>query len=337
MPYIPEKRQETENTPEKQPQQAAAYTRLWPALLCVFTVMVIYGAVRLFAYGMDFSSSRSTGQKLQQIYKETEPAAEEHTPVPENKVLTATPAAAAETPKITEKPETPETPEITETPPSEEQDGPMLQEVPYPNNAGLKVPDRFTRLRKKSKYIIGWLSMEGLEEPVVKKDNSFFLNHDAEGKKNVNGAIFLDEEISLTTRPYTICLYGHNMKSGNMFGRLKKYLKREYLFRHRIVTFDSMYEDGQYAVFAAAEISIVPGTALYYDLWSLNTKDRNEREQAIRRLTRLSSCDSLLDVRADEQILVLVTCIDQDTNRLVVAARRLREGETENRLDFRKE
>ena len=128
-----------------------------------------------------------------------------------------------------------------------------------------------------------------------------------------------------------------NMKSGNMFGRLKKYLKREYLFRHRIVTFDSMYEDGQYAVFAAAEISVVPGTALYYDLWSLNTKDRDEREQAIRRLTRLSSCDSLLDVRADEQILVLVTCIDQDTNRLVVAARRLREGETENRLDFRKE
>ena len=38
---------------------------------------------------------------------------------------------------------------------------------------------------------------------------------------------------------------------------------------------------------------------------------------------------SALDVQADDQILLLVTCLDGDTERLVVAARRLREGETE--------
>ena len=64
--------------------------------------------------------------------------------------------------------------------------------------------------------------------------------------------------------------------------------------------------------------------------------DRPEkREQAIRRLNILADWDSMLDVQADDQILVLVTCVDEDTDRLLVAARRLREGETEEHLTLR--
>ncbi len=40
----------------------------------------------------------------------------------------------------------------------------------------------------------------------------------------------------------------------------------------------------------------------------------------------------MLDVHPDEQFLILVTCEGRDTDRLVVAARRMREGETENNL-----
>lgn len=39
------------------------------------------------------------------------------------------------------------------------------------------------------------------------------------------------------------------MKSGNMFGRLRKYKESAYFNSHRIITFDTLYEDGQYAVF----------------------------------------------------------------------------------------
>lgn len=326
MPYIPERRPEkptqtsVQRSGNEQPTPPkTVYKRIRPALLCLFVLMIIYGAARLAGYGLEYSGSRETGRELQALYAETEAATATPTQLPER---TAAPST---------------TPAVTGTPlPTAVQDS-RLQEMPYPGNPDLKIPDRFRRLRKKSKYIVGWLSLDGVDEAVALKDNSFFLKHDATGKRNSNGAIFLDEGTSLLTRPYTICLYGHNMKNGNMFGRLKKYLEQEYLFRHRIVTFDSMYEDGKYAVFAAAEISTVPGDSLYYDLWSLRTDDREARETAIRKLIRLASCDSMLDVRADEQILLLVTCIDQDTNRLVVAARRLREDEAENRLNYRRE
>ena len=65
---------------------------------------------------------------------------------------------------------------------------------------GLQVVPRIRELRKKSEYILGWIAMEGMEEPVVRKDNTFFLTHDALGRRNSNGAIFMDERTSLLTR-----------------------------------------------------------------------------------------------------------------------------------------
>ena len=67
--------------------------------------------------------------------------------------------------------------------------------------------------------------MDDLDEPVVRKDNSFFLNHDAMGKKNGNGAIFMDQHTDLLMRPYTILLYGHNMSRHRMFGDVNLYFQ----------------------------------------------------------------------------------------------------------------
>ncbi|MER2144242.1 MAG: hypothetical protein ABS888_10595, partial [Eubacteriales bacterium] len=86
------------------------------------------------------------------------------------------------------------------------------------------------------------------------------------------------------------------------------------------------------AVFAVMEMSTVPGVARWYDLWSLATDNAADREKAIRALEKRSAVSSALDVRADDQLLLLVTCLDGDTERLVVAARRLRDGETEDCL-----
>ena len=238
----------------------------------------------------------------------------EATPVPTAVPVTAAPVQGTPVP----------VPEATESV--------FLEPVPYPNNPGWKISERFRKLKKKSSYIIGWLSMDALEEAVVLKDNTFFLTHDVYGKKNANGAIFADSGLNLMTRPYTIFLFGHNMKSGNMFGRLKKYKESAYYFKHRIITFDSEYEDGQYAVFAVADINTEPGTPTYYNLWSLESNRIDEREEALNKLLSRSVHANMLDVQPDEQLLVLVTCDQKETDRLVVAARRLRDGESENHL-----
>ena len=330
MPYYPEKKPDI---PEETKQEARTTEKrrklLRVSLAVVSCLLIAYGGIRLIVYISESAASRQTSRELKKINDLAESGtdsplpAETFSPSP---VLSSAPAAAGQELQDTET-----------LPPVSEADNGVLRPVPYPDNPKLEIPDRFRSLRKKSNYIIGWISFDQVDEAVAQKDNTFFLNHDALGKRNSNGAIFLDEDVRLITRPYTLFLYGHNMKSGNMFGRLKKYKENTYFYQHRIITFDTMYEEGQYAVFAVMEMNTVPGTGLWYDLWSLNTDSSTDREKAIRTMESRSAIRSMLDVQADDQLLLLITCLDGETERLVVAARRLRNGEAADRLTLRLE
>ena len=315
MPYYPERRPDPYAEERKRIEEAAARKkRRRLALAAVFALMILYSVIRLIAYGAEYYSSRETSQSLYELYEEPTEAVTAPTAVPTAIPVTSAPQQEAVTPE----------PEPTQSM--------ILEPVPYPNNPGLKMSERFRKLKKKSSYIIGWLSMDALEEAVVLKDNTYFLTHDVYGKKNANGAIFTDSGINLLTRPYTIYLFGHNMKSGNMFGRLKKYKESAYFYKHRIITFDSEYEDGRYAVFAVAEINTEPGDRNYFNLWALDSNRVDEREEALKQLFARSFHANMLDVQPDEQLLILVTCDHKETDRLLVAARRLRDGESENNL-----
>ena len=316
MPYYPERRLDPYAEERKRIEEAAARKkRRRLALAAVFALMILYSVIRLIAYGAEYYSSRETSQSLYELYEEpTEAVTAPPTAVPTAVPVTSAPQQEAVTPE----------PEPTQSL--------ILEPVPYPDNPGLKMSERFRKLKKKSSYIIGWLSMDALEEAVVLKDNTYFLTHDIYGKKNANGAIFTDSGINLLTRPYTIYLFGHNMKSGNMFGRLKKYKESAYFYKHRIITFDSEYEDGRYAVFAVAEINTEPGDRNYFNLWALDSNRVDEREEALKQLFARSFHANMLDVKPDEQLLILVTCDHKETDRLLVAARRLRDGESENNL-----
>lgn len=310
MPYYP---QQQEQKPPDHPSEKRNILRR--AILCASILLIAYGAVRLISYGADLAASRRTAQELREAAEETDPAETPAVPaIPETAApMQADTAVPAAQPVQTTRPEA--SPALTD----------KLPVVQYPN--GYELVQRIRKLRKKSEYVIGWITMDDLDEPVALKDNSFFLNHDASGKKNVNGAIFMDEDTSLLTRPYTILLYGHNMKTGAMFGNLKKYEEFSYCFRHRYIQFDTLYEEGRYVIFAVETISLTPGTARYLSLAALQSDNRNTRKEAIRTLMNHSLHDLMPDVDEEDQLLLLITCVGDDDERLVVAARRLRDGE----------
>ena len=280
-------------------------------LLAVGVLLVAYGSIRLGRYLSEMNQARQTTAELREAAATesvtTAPAAtNKPTGTPEPLPETAVPVPAETT--VSE-----EAPAVSAT----------LPDVEYPN--GYNLVPRIQELRKKSEYIIGWITMDDLDEPVVLKDNRFFLNHDAAGKRNSNGAIFMEEGTRLLTRPYTIMLYGHNMKSGMMFGNLRKYTDPTYCRKHRTFRFDTLYEEGQYEIFAVVTISVTPGKARYLDLWALRSPDRETRKDALASLKRANSYVSTAEVSEEDQILLLVTCVGDDDERLVVAAVRTKE------------
>jgi len=322
MPYYPP---QPEKKPEEQQKKKSLTEdrRFRIGILAVCFCLIIYGAVRLVEYGADWIASRRTARELKAVLEETETPTEVNAQTTETvtEITTASPV-----------PET-EVPVTTSALPEQTVVSSVLPVIQYPG--GLNVVSRIQQLRKKCQYIIGWITMDNLDEPVAMKDNEFFLDHDAKGNRNYNGSIFMDEDTNLMTRPYTIFLYGHNMKTGAMFGNLKKYEDAAWCQKHRVFQFDTLYEEGQYAVFAVSTIRLTPGTARYFALEGLQSLNRETRKEAIRKFEALSAHPVIVDVNEEDQILLLVTCVGNDDERLILAARRLRDNEAADRVTLK--
>ena len=288
--------------------------------------MAIIGLVKLIGYGIDLLSSRQTTQDLREVYY----AEATDEPIAETDAPTQTPE-----PTQTPAPKPEETPAMAATVPAAPTQSPIprLASVSYPDNPKVTVSSRFKALRKESKYIVGWLSIQKmLDEAVVQRDNIYYLDHDALGKKNVNGALFLDSGINMKTRPYTYIIYGHNMKSGAMFGNLRNYENSTFYHNDPFITFDTMYEGGRYVIFAVGTVSVEEWGRNYLDFYALRSANVSERQAAIDAVIAASVHTCPIDVQVDDQLLVLVTCVEKDEYRRVVVARRVRDGEDEAAL-----
>lgn len=84
----------------------------------------------------------------------------------------------------------------------------------------------FDYLKKINSDTVGYLSIDGVDinYPVVEGDNNdYYLNHSFDKTKNVAGWIFMDyrNSSSIFDDKNTV-IYGHNMKDGSMFGKLKQ-------------------------------------------------------------------------------------------------------------------
>ena len=290
------------------------------ALLTVSAALIVFGLVKLIGYGTDLAASRQTAVILREAYQEpaAEPPAESSAPAP------AVTASSAPVPTAAPVPAVPAAAVPTLKPVQ------RLRSAAYPRNPALQISSRFKALQKENKDIAGWLTIDGLlDEAVVQRDEEYYMNHDALGRENVNGAIFLDSGISLKTRPFTLILYGHNMKTGAMFGCLRNYENTSFYHKNPFITFDTKYEDGRYVIFSAGSISTERYGRNYTDFFALTSNKVQERRTAIDALKAASVHTCTVDVQLEDQLLILVTCEDRDDMRRIVAARRIRDSEDE--------
>lgn len=286
----------------------------------VFGGMFLFGAVKLIGYGWDYVSSRIASNELRKVYYEMATDVPTHTPEPTDTPTPPPIVASTAAPAATQAASAAPTPQT-------------LPVQRYPNNPYAVTNSRFVKLQRQNKDIIGWLKIDGmLDEAVVQRDNSYYLARDYRGYHNVNGAIFLDENTDLLKRPYTLMLYGHNMKTGAMFGNLRNFENLTYYKNDPFITFDTMYEDGRYVIFAVGTVSLNRDSWRYLNLTSLNSSNVEKRQEALTMLTRASVFSSGVTVQPEDQVLLLITCVDDDQERRVVAARRIREDEDEESL-----
>lgn len=205
------------------------------------------------------------------------------------------------------------------------------------------VMDSFIEL---SDNVKGFIEINGcgIRLPVVQgTDNTYYLTHTYNDKKNKAGSIFMDYRC-IISEEYTspnIVLYGHNQEDGTMFGNLKHYKNNvDFYKKNPIVVFNTEYGIGDYIIFGYFITNVYEkqdssGKVFHYHdyIETLNNESTfnwymsqvNERNQII----------PPVDVAFGDKLLVLSTCSNEySDSRFVVMARKVREGEDISKIDF---
>ena len=99
----------------------------------------------------------------------------------------------------------------------------------------MEIPFRvdFDALAAENPDTVGWVYVGAcdISYPIVLgEDNEYYLHNTFEKQANNAGAIFMDFENSPDFTDFNTFVYGHNMKNGSMFGKLKKFYQEENLW-----------------------------------------------------------------------------------------------------------
>lgn len=93
----------------------------------------------------------------------------------------------------------------------------------------------FTVLANEGVPAVAYIASEGtpIEYPVVQHiDNEYYMARNVAGKKDENGAIYLDCRNSKEFLDEQVVIYGNPMADGTMFGSLVSYSDNAYLTEH---------------------------------------------------------------------------------------------------------
>lgn len=187
---------------------------------------------------------------------------------------------------------------------------------------------KFQQLYSENQDFSGWLMIDGtkIDYPVMSRqnDNNYYLDKNFTGEKDKNGLLILDYRCDVMQSGQNLIIYGHNMRSGVMFGTLKKYKDKQFCKEHPTIHFDSLYEENEYKVVAAmlSEVAYADEDVFrYYDAIDMSTEQEfetfkdNISGNALYMMDELSYGDSYL---------ILSTCDRyKEDGRFVVIAKKI--------------
>lgn len=161
---------------------------------------------------------------------------------------------------------------------------------------------------------VGWLSIGGtqIDYPVMQsgvEEPDYYLHYNYDGQEDINGSIMLDARNNYLTPDNNLILYGHNMKSGMMFGTLKQYLDRSYWEEHQILTFNTLYERSQYQIVAVCLTQVAyqdESGIRYYDF--INAQNEAEFQEYVAMINACNVFQQPVELTYGDQLLTLSTC-----------------------------
>lgn len=187
-------------------------------------------------------------------------------------------------------------------------------------------PIDFNQLWEQNEEIIAWLSVPGtnISYPVCehREDDAYYLKHNSSGRWDINGALFTEAEYNLPdfSEPVTV-VYGHNMKSGKMFGYLQETFRDGFDGRDEAIVY-LPDEEIHYQLFAALPVGsghLLAGRNLYNEVAFAGFVKDIQHSKSLEAVV-----DKSVKVEAGDQLLIMSTCVGGDADhRYIVVGKKV--------------
>jgi sortase B len=162
--------------------------------------------------------------------------------------------------------------------------------------------------------------------PVMQTPNDpeYYLRRDFYKESSTAGTLFVDYRCDIVNPTTNTIIYGHNMRSGTMFGGLKRYLNYDYYQAHKKIIFKTLFEEQEYEIVGVGLSAVGYDDDDNYKYYNfINAVTGSELQEFLDNIQSLSVFDETIDITATDKILTLSTCnsYTEDGRMFVVAKR----------------
>lgn len=190
----------------------------------------------------------------------------------------------------------------------------------------------FDSLYDSNSDIKGWIIIPNtvVNYPVVQtSDNSYYLSKGFNKTDDNHGTLFLDYRDNINPMSQNLIIYGHEMRDGQMFHSIRNYAEVDFYNSSPVITFNTLYGDEEWKVFAAYIANTVPSQGYVFKYLITNFNSSNDFTGFINEVKARSLIRTSVDVNPSDTLLTLSTCTYEFPGaRFVVMARRVRKGES---------
>lgn len=191
-----------------------------------------------------------------------------------------------------------------------EEEAPPPEAEPEPEP--LVILPEYQELKQQNEEMIGWITIPdtNIDYPVMQTtDNQYYLKHDFNKEEDDNGCIFVDSRNKLDGSDSNLIIYGHNMRSGTMFGNLKEYQDEEFLRQHPQIEFNTLYEKRKYDIIAVclAKVEYQDEEVFRYYNY-LGAKSQEEFDIFLENVNNMNIYGNEIDITYEDELIMLSTC-----------------------------
>ena len=185
---------------------------------------------------------------------------------------------------------------------------------------------KYASLYAQNHDLFGWLRIDGtaIDYPVMHtpSDPERYLHTNFAREYSYGGVPFIDAACSADSD--NLLIYGHNMLDGSMFRSLMKYQEKTYWQAHPTISFDTLYEQGEYEVLAAFYDRVYYRYEDCFKFYQfIDAEDEADFDDAISNFRAKALYDTGVTTAYGDKLITLVTCAYQvEDGRFVVVARK---------------